>query len=65
MNMSNQFFDNLQIFYSSRYENVAKNGLVGLFMTDYGPNMRLVYVDNMCMSYFYPLLIWSNGYGIM
>ena len=54
--MSNQFLDNRQIFYSSRYENVAKNGLVGLFMTDCGPNVRLGNVDNMCMSYFYPLL---------
>ena len=39
--MSNQFLDNRQIFYSSRYENVAKNGLIGLFMTDCDPKCAI------------------------
>ena len=34
-------------------------------MTDCSPNVRLENVDNMCMSYFYLLLFWSNGDGIM
>ena len=29
------------------------------------PNVRLENVDNMCISYFYLLLLWSNGDGIM
>ena len=37
------------------------NELIGLFMTE----VRLGNVDNMWISYFYLLLFWSNGDGIM
>ena len=34
-------------------------------MTVCVPNVRLGNVDNMCISYDYLLLFWSNGDGIM
>lgn len=63
--ISNLFSDNLLINYKSLYKHVVKNRSFSLSMYNATIIMRLEDMDNMCMSYCYLLLFWSNGDGIM